>query len=257
LANTKIVPTDKGPTYVPGNPQAHRKIAFGGGKNATNEYNGQPLFYSFLSSNGKFQVALNALESSGNTKTLSAPSLVVLNNQAAKIVVGDQVPVNTTSYIGLGTEQATSVQYVPTGVILEVQPRVNPGGLIYLNIDQQVSETTDQNKQGNYTITQRQIATQLGVQNGQTVLLGGLIKQKNDSGFTGVPGLSRIPLLGHLFGSTSEGKARTELIVLITPRVIADGDQAKKVTDEYQEKFQSLAPLRGKSPPAAEYPLRR
>jgi general secretion pathway protein D len=257
LANTKIVPTDKGPTYVPGNPHAHRKIAFGGGKNATNEYNGQPLFYSFLSSNGKFQVALNALESSGNTKTLSAPSLVVLNNQAAKIVVGDQVPVNTTSYIGLGTEQATSVQYVPTGVILEVQPRVNPGGLIYLNIDQQVSETTDQNKQGNYTITQRQIATQLGVQNGQTVLLGGLIKQKNDSGFTGVPGLSRIPLLGHLFGSTSEGKARTELIVLITPRVIADGDQAKKVTDEYQEKFQSLAPLRGKSPPAAEYPLRR
>ena len=257
LANTKVTSTDKGTTYQPGNPYAHRMIALGGGKNATNAYNGQPLFYSFLSSNGKFQVALNALESSGNTKTLSAPSLVVLNNQAAKIVVGDQVPINQTSYIGLGTGQATSVQYVPTGVILEVQPRVNPGGLIYLNIDQQVSEATDQNKQGNYTITQRQIATQLGVQNGQTVLLGGLIKQKSDSGFTGVPGLSRIPLLGHLFGSTSEGKDRTELIVLITPRVIADSDQAKQVTDEYQEKFQSLAPLRGKSPPATDYPLRR
>jgi general secretion pathway protein D len=244
-----------GTTYTPGNQFAHRMIALGGGpgSNSTNTYNGQPFFYSFLSSNGKFQVAINALESSSNTKTLSAPSLVVLNNQIAHIQVGDQVPVNQTYYTGLGTGTGTTVgevQYIPTGIILDVQPRVNPGGLIYLNIDQQVSQIAGTaNSQGNFTISQRQIATQLGVQNGQTVLLGGLIQQQNVDGTSGVPGLSRIPILGKLFGSTGKTKNRTELIVLITPRVITNSDEAKQITDEYQEKFESLAPLHGKPTP--------
>lgn len=261
LADTTTSTNSSGQTtYTPGNQYAHRMIALGGGPNATNTYSGQPFFYSFLSSNGKFQVAVSALESNTNTKTLSAPSLVVLNNQVAHIAVGDQVPVNQTYYTGLGTGTGTTVgqvQYIPTGVILDVQPRVNPGGLIYLNIDQQVSSTGAQNSQGNYTISQRQIATQLGVQNGQTVLLGGLIQQQNVNGQTGIPLLSRIPVLGHLFGSTSNNKTRSELIVLITPRVISNSDEAKQITDEYQDKFQSLAPLRGKQAPALEYPLRK
>jgi general secretion pathway protein D len=248
--------------YTPGNPFAHRMIGLGGGagSNSTNTYSGQPFFYSFLSSNGKFQVAVNALESSGNTKTLSAPSLVVLNNQVAHIQVGDQVPVNQTYYTGLGTGTGTTVgqvQYIPTGIILDVQPRVNPGGFIYLNIDQQVSSTGAANAQGNFTISQRQVATQLGVQNGQTVLLGGLIQQQDTNTNSGVPWLSDIPLLGKLFGSTGKKKARTELIVLITPRVITNSDEAKQITDEYQEKFESLAPLRGQKAPPLEYPLKR
>ncbi|XRD86362.1 type II secretion system secretin GspD [Dyella acidisoli] len=258
--------TDNNGTITPGNPYAHRMAGLGGGIGnqntyGGNSYSGQPFFYSFLSSNGKFQVAVNALETNQNTKNLSAPSLVVLNNQVAHIAVGDQVPVNQTYYTGLGTGTGTTVgevQYIPTGVILDVQPRVNPGGLIYLNIDQQVSATNGQNSQGNYTISQRQIATQLGVQNGQTVLLGGLITQKDVGGNTGVPGLNRIPILGKLFGSTNKSKTRTELIVLITPRVITSSEDAKQITDEYQEKFQSLAPLRGgKEAPPLEYPLRR
>jgi general secretion pathway protein D len=258
--------TDNNGTITPGNPYAHRMIGLGGGigNNGTyggNSYSGQPFFYSFLSSNGKFQVALNALETSGNTKTLSAPSLVVLNNQVAHIQVGNQVPVNQTYYTGLGTGTGTTVgqvQYLPTGVILDVQPRVNPGGLVYLNIDQQVSSLNgNPNSQGNYTISQRQIATQLGVQNGQTVLLGGLIQQTDSDTNVGVPGLSRIPILGKLFGSTNKNKDRSELIVLITPRVITNSDEAKQITDEYQEKFQSLAPLHGGKAPPLEYPLRR
>ncbi|RUL64607.1 type II secretion system protein GspD [Dyella dinghuensis] len=248
--------------YTPGNPEAHRMIGLGGGiganSNSTNTYGGQPFFYSFLSSNGKFQVALNALESSQNTKTLSAPSLVVLNNQVAHIQVGNQIPVNQTYYNGLttGTTATTvgQVEYIPTGIILDVQPRVNPGGLIYLNIDQQVSATTGAaNSQGNYTIEQRQIATQLGVQNGQTVLLGGLIQQINSDNGQGVPLLSDIPVLGKLFGSTGKSKTRTELIVLITPRVITDSDDAKQITNDYQNGFESLAPLRAR-PPAANAP---
>jgi general secretion pathway protein D len=259
--------------YTPGNPEAHRMIGLGGGigsnSNSTNSYSGQPFFYSFLSSNGKFQVALNALESSQNTKTLSAPSLVVLNNQVAHIQVGNQIPVNQTYYSGLttGTTATTvgQVEYIPTGIILDVQPRVNPGGLIYLNIDQQVSATTGAaNSQGNFTIEQRQIATQLGVQNGQTVLLGGLIQQINTDNGQGVPLLSDIPVLGKLFGSTGKSKSRTELIVLITPRVITDSDDAKQITNDYQNGFESLAPLRlrpaaaNASPPnPVTYPLKQ
>jgi general secretion pathway protein D len=235
-------------SYTPGNPEAHRMIALGGGTNATTTYSGQPFYYSFLSSNGKFQVALNALESNGNTKTLSAPSLVVLNNQVAHIQVGDQIPVNQTYYTGLGTTSTATtvgqVEYIPTGIILDVQPRVNPGGLIYLNIDQQVSQISGgANSQGNYTISQRQVATQLGVQNGQTVLLGGLIQQQNTNTTTGIPFLSDIPILGRLFGTTSKSKSRTELIVLITPRVITNSEEAKQITDDYQNGFESLAPL--------------
>ena len=231
-------------TVTPGQPYRHRQIALGGGGN---QFAGQSFFYSFM--NSKMQVAVSAMETNSNTKTLSAPSLVVLNNQVAHIQVGDQIPVNQTYYTGLTGTSSTAttvgqVEYIPTGVILDVQPRVNPGGLIYLNIDQQVSQTGAQNSQGNFTISQRQVATQLGVQSGQTVLLGGLIQQQNQDSNTGIPGLNSIPILGRLFGTNSKNKTRTELIVLITPRVITNSDEAKQITDEYEDKFESLAPLR-------------
>ena len=239
-------------------PGAHRQIALGQG---TNGYGGQPFFYSFLSGNRKAQVAINALEQSGNTKTLSAPSLVVLNNQVAHIQVGDQIPVNQTSIVaglttGTGsTATASNVTYLPTGVILNVQPRVNPGGLVYLDIDQQVSSTQGAaNSQGNYTIAQREIGTQVAVQSGQTVLLGGLIQDQQDTTDTGIPGLNRIPILGRLFGSTNRDHDRTELIVLITPRVIRNSEEARQITDDYQEGFESLKPLYAKPQSRATTP---
>ena len=116
-------------------------------------------------------------------------------------------------------------------MILNVQPRVNPGGLVYMNIGQQVSQvdtSVGHCVNGNPTISQRELATQVAVQSGQTVLLGGLIQQDEGTTDTGVPGLNRIPMLGRLFGSTDRNRNRTELIVLITPRVIrgSDGRQA-------------------------------
>jgi general secretion pathway protein D len=232
---------------TPGYPGAHRQIALG---NGGNQYNtADSLFYSFLSSNGKFQVAIQALETSSNSKTLSAPSMVVLNNQVAHIQVGDQIPINQTSIVtGLNTtgSTATSVSYIPTGVILDVQPRVNPGGLVYLNVQQQVSSIVPNstNSQGNSTIQQRAVGTQIAVQSGQTVLLGGLIQQNESVTDNGIPGLNRIPWVGRLFGTTDHNRNRTELIVLITPRVITSSEEAKQITDEYQRKFESLAPLR-------------
>ncbi|MGN6738853.1 type II secretion system secretin GspD [Dyella sp.] len=237
-------------SFTPGNPNNPRQGALGLGGNAYNPAK-DALFYSFVNSN--LQVALHAMETSGNTKTLSAPSMVVMNNQVAHIQVGNRVPINTTSILpNTGTTSTYSeAQYLDTGVILNVQPRVNPGGLVYLNIGQQVSQVdrTAGLVNGNPTIAQRELATQVAVQSGQTVLLGGLIQQDEGNTDTGVPGLNRIPLLGRLFGTTSRTHNRTELIVLITPRVIASSDDARDITNEYQQKFESLAPLRAKAKP--------
>ena len=231
-------------TITPGEPYRHRQAALGGGGNA---YGGEPFFYSFL--NSKMQVAVRAMEDSGNTKTLSAPSLVVMNNQPAAIQVGNNVPVNQNYIVsGLGTSGGAAttgeVQYLTTGVILKVVPRVNPGGLVYLDVSQEVSTPTTQDKNGNYTIADRQMQTQVAVQSGQTVLLGGLIQQNESTDDNGVPGLNRVPILGRLFGTTNRNRNRTELIVLITPRVIRSSEEARQITDDYQQGFESLKPLR-------------
>ena len=202
------------------------------------------LFYSFVSNN--LQVALHALETNGRTQVLSAPSLVVMNNQQAQIQVGDNIPISqTTVNTSLSDTTLSSVEYVQTGVILDVVPRINPGGLVYMDIQQQVSDAdssgaTDTN--GNPRISTRSVATQVAAQSGQTVLLGGLIKQDNAESVSAVPYLGRIPGLRWLFGNTSRSKGRTELIVLITPRVITSNSQARQVTDDYRQQMQLLRP---------------
>ncbi|MEE4128752.1 type II secretion system secretin GspD [Pseudomonas viridiflava] len=201
------------------------------------------LFYSFVSNN--LQIALRALETNGRTQVLSAPSLVVMNNQQAQIQVGDNIPISqTTVNTNASATTLSSVEYVQTGVILDVVPRINPGGLVYMDIQQQVSDadtgSTDLN--GNPRISTRSVATQVAAQSGQTVLLGGLIKQDNAESVSSVPYLGRIPGLKWLFGRTSRARDRTELIVLITPRVITSSSQARQVTDDYRQQMQLLKP---------------
>ncbi|WP_051370217.1 MULTISPECIES: type II secretion system secretin GspD [unclassified Pseudomonas] len=201
------------------------------------------LFYSFVSNN--LQVALHVLETNGNTRVLSAPSLVVMNNQQAQIQVGDNIPITQTSVSTTSDSTFSSVQYVQTGVILDVVPRINPGGLVYMDIQQQVSDassTTDAN--GNPSISTRAVTTQVAVQSGQTVLLGGLIQQSEAETDNSVPYLSRIPGLHWLFGSTARNKGRSELIVLITPRVITSNSQASQITDEYRQQLQLISPIK-------------
>ncbi|MEX6676803.1 type II secretion system secretin GspD [Pseudomonas sp. W2Oct36] len=201
------------------------------------------LFYSFVSNN--LQIALHALEQSGRTQVLSAPSLVVMNNQQAQIQVGDNIPISQTT-VNTSTTTATlsSVEYVQTGVILDVVPRINPGGLVYMDIQQQVSDANDTatDANGNPRISTRSVSTQVAVQSGQTVLLGGLIKQDNADTVSAVPYLGSIPGLRWLFGNTVKSKKRTELVVLITPRVITSNSQARQVTDDYRQQLQLIKP---------------
>lgn len=213
------------------------------------------LFYSFAGN--KLQFAISAMESSGDAKVLSAPSTVVLNNQETTFKVGEKIPVVQTAIIpGLGTGgttnsvNATAVNYIDTGVLLDVVPRVSPGGLVYMDIQQIVSKPTTRDQYGNYTITNRALSTEVAVQSGQTVLLGGLIQQTDTIQDNGVPFLNRIPVLGRLFGTTDRNRVRTELIVLITPRVIRNPEDARRITDEYQTQFESLRPILPASSPS-------
>jgi general secretion pathway protein D len=119
---------------------------------------------------------------------------------------------------------------------------------VYLDISQEVSSPGPvTSASGNPPINQRQFQTQVAVQSGQTVLLGGMIQDQESTSKNGAPLISKIPLLSNLFGSTNNSKNRTELIVLITPRVINNSDEARQMTEDYSRQFESLQPLRAKA----------
>lgn len=209
------------------------------------------LFYSFAGD--KLQFALRALESSGVARVLSTPSAIVLNNRRATFKVGQQIPVVRTAIVpgitsaGSGSSaaavNAASVAYINTGVLLDVIPRANPGGLVYLDVQQVVSSPTTRDRYGNYILANRSLSTEVAVRSGQTVLLGGLVEQARTKQDGGVPWLNRIPAVGRLFGSTTRTQSRTELIVLITPRVIRNADDAQSTAMKYTANFEMLKPI--------------
>ncbi len=192
---------------------------------------------------------ISMLDSVSSVHVLSMPSVVTLNNKTASINVGTQIPVNSSfinTGIGNGNTSQTYVQFRDTGVTLSVTPRVNPGGLVFMEIDQTDSSPGNSADAvgGNVPVNQRVIKTEVAVQSGQTVLLGGLIKQTDSKSTSGVPGLNRIPVLGALFGGKNYESDRQELLVMITPVVIRNGDDARRLTDEYSRQFRALEPLR-------------
>ncbi len=192
---------------------------------------------------------LNALEKEGRVAILSSPSLMVLNNKNATINVGDQIPITNVGSIGSGnTNNGTisSTRFIQTGVQVDITPRVNPGGLVYLEISQDVSNAKEVDAGSNSTppITTRALNTEIAVQSGNTIVMGGLISDENRNSRSGFPVLSKIPVLGNLFGSRNKSTVRTELLLLITPTVIENPEQARQVTREYTNKFKGLKPIK-------------
>ncbi len=191
---------------------------------------------------------IDALESVSDLRTISSPSLMVRNNSDATINVGQQLPVQSTRFVGgsLGDNNASTignVQFINTGVILEVTPRVNPGGLVYLTLRQEVSAPGNPGVGGNPSVDTRTISTEVAIQSGQTILLGGLIQETNSESRSGTPFLSRIPILGSLFGTRSRQTDRIETIVMITPTVVESTDRLQEVSDEFRNKFKGLRPM--------------
>jgi general secretion pathway protein D len=214
----------------------------------SNAANSNPGFNYFYTNHGSITATLNALSGLTNVNVLSAPKMLVLNNHTASLEVGDQVPVVTASAVSTISNNApvvNAVDYRDTGVILKVTPRVNSGGLVLLDIAQEVSDvtTTSTSSINSPTIQQRKFATSIAVQDGETIALGGLIKSTHARGRTGVPLLSSIPVLGALAGTKATSEQRTELLILLTPRVVRTAPEADAVTEELRRKIQALEPL--------------
>ena len=196
------------------------------------------------------RAVLNALEGITDVNVVSYPKLMALNNHPATIQIGDEVPVPIQSSVSSSNPDApivNSVEYRDTGVILTVTPRINEGGLVILEISQEISDVVETTSSGidAPTIQQRKIESTVAVQDGQTIALGGLIRQVQSVTKSGVPVLQRIPLLGSAFRNTSKVDRRTELIVLITPRVIRDVSETKAVMEYLAETFKNVMPAKG------------
>jgi general secretion pathway protein D len=204
--------------------------------------------YSLVNSSGIVRAELNALANDSRVNVLSAPSLMVLNNQEATIKVGDQVPIrtsesaNTNSNVGDSALITSTIQMRDTGVTLTVKPRVNAGGLVIMGIEQNVDgvSRTASSEIDSPTIQQRQIKSSVAVQSGETIVLGGLITEQRERGQSGVPVLSRLPIVGDLFGKTDKVLNRTELVILLTPRVVKNQQDARLITREFKNKLTGI-----------------
>ena len=204
--------------------------------------------YAITSSAGDtIKSVLNMLAKNDKLNILSSPHIMVADNQTAKIQVGDSVPTSGPQSVGAAGVVVSSVQYLDTGVILSVTPHINAGGLVNLDVNQEVSNAlntgTSTSQLISPTISKRSAKTTVTVQSGETMVLGGLISENSAAGTTGLPFLSTIPILGGLFGTQSRNNTKTELIVLITPRVANTVGQAKAVSDEFRRKLKDAEEL--------------
>ncbi len=189
---------------------------------------------------GDVRAVLQALGQDGKSQTLSTPNITVLDNEKASINVGSQISVSTGSTTGTGGTSSSN-SYINTGVILEVTPRINAGGRVTLDLNQEISTPGDPATPGaNPPITTRKAKTVVNVASGETMVLAGLIQNTSGSGSSGVPLLSKIPILGGLFGTQSMSKNRTELVILITPVVINNSDDSRAVMEELRKKLPAL-----------------
>jgi general secretion pathway protein D len=201
---------------------------------------------SLVQNSGAIKALLSAQATEGNVNVVSSPSLMVLNNQEASIQVGDEISLQTGSLGNLAsnnnngsTNNVFSQQSQrKTGVTLTVTPRVNASGLVIMDIDQKVEDPGAKPADGsNPTISTRQITSSVAVQSGEVIVLGGLIKNNNTMSQAGIPFLNQLPLIGPLFGTTTKDQRKTELVVLITPRVVSTKQDARVISDEFRRKL--------------------
>ena len=204
---------------------------------------GEGLAFAFFDQDSSVRAFFDLLSANSNVKFLSTPQVMVLDNQTATIRVGDQIPVTTRSSQSTSNPDApivTEVQFRDTGTLLTVTPRINAGGQVTLEISQEVSlpgSTPAVGGGGNVSIAQRTINSSVTVQSGQTVVLGGLILETTSEGRTGIPVLQNIPLLGNLFGNTTEDVFRTELIITVKPLVIRNSSEMREVTEDLRSQI--------------------
>lgn len=217
-----------------------------------------PGFNLLVGSEASPRVVLDALHGVTNVKVLSNPSLVVLDNQTATLQVGDQVPVSTGSATVLTTNNTVvnTIDYRNTGIILRVLPRANANGNVVLDIEQEISNVAAGTPATSLTptVSQRRVKSSISVVSGQTVLLAGLISEREDRGRQGIPVLDQIPGVGDAFGRQTNARSRTELILFIRPTVVRDALDAHLIAEELRSKMNGR--LVGTSLPVPVVPSR-
>ncbi len=217
--------------------------------------------YAIVELGGRLSAAINLAAAEDRLKVVSSPHIIASNNKEAKIQVGSSQPVLTSTYsygsaattgspLGTSTVPTTgllegTIEYKDIGIILSVTPRISDGGLVSLEISIEKSTVNASavplgNLQNVPVFGKKTAKTIVAVLEGQTIVIGGLIEDSKEKISKGVPLLSKIPILGGLFGTQEYDKKKTELIVLMTPHVIADQIQSKSVTEEFKEKVEGI-----------------
>lgn len=203
--------------------------------------------YAWLDPVGSIKAVLNVMAANSKLNIIASPHIMVSDNHTAKIQVGDRVPtVSQTQALATATTTTTgvisSVQYLDTGIMLSVTPHINAGGLVTMEISQEVSNAAKTVTSGidSPTISKRSAQSTVTVQAGETMVLGGLISDKKSDSSSGLPFLSEIPVLGALFGAQNIKDDRTELVMLITPKLVANSQQAGEITSELRKKMRNV-----------------
>ena len=240
------------PDGIAGTDRYIQSVAFGSGSAESGGFNFLSTIATPLSAVGAgatfVQATIAALDEVTDVRSLAAPSLLVRNNATATITVGTQVPVQSSSITTASNNVVSNAQYVSTGITLTVTPRINPGGLVYMDITQDISRPgprdPDISTSGNPPINNKTVTTQVAVQSGQTVFIGGLISEQTSTGRSGVPFLGRLPFIGALFGSKTRANVRSETLVMITPTVIETSSDLQRVSEEMEAEFSRVPPLK-------------
>ena len=212
---------------------------FGGGDGLAAELaNG--FSYTVAGGAGDIKAVLQALSTESLVNVISTPSVMVLDNNVASIQVGDQVPVNNGSTVTNGGNSIQNISYKDTGVQLMVRPSVNAGGLVTMDVQQTVTDVGQIDVTGNRRFLERSIASRVAVRSGESIVLGGLIRENAANQEDGVPWLHKVPLIGPLFGTTEQTRDRTELLIIITPRALYNDAELRQVSDEMRDQIRNF-----------------
>jgi general secretion pathway protein D len=186
---------------------------------------------------GNVKALLQTLASEDKVTVLASPHIMAADNLEARIQIGSQVPIATSQMTAVGSSNSilSTIQYKDIGTILKVKPQINESGIVALEVSQEVSDYSTQTILGTtqYVFSKREAATNLVAKDGQTIVIGGLIQDNLTKSRSGIPFLSSIPILGYLFGSNQKSASKTEIIVLLTPHVIKNQQEAGSVTTGY------------------------
>jgi len=204
---------------------------------------------AFATDSKDFFGVIQALATDGKVNVLSNPHIMVKNYEKASISIGNDEPIatqNTQTSLTGTSSLIQNIEYRKTGILFTVTPQITEGGMVVMSLRQEVSDRSTDRTVGSGTFpsfTKREAETTIIAKDGETVVIGGLIQEKKDKTTSGVPLLKSIPILGHLFSYTTDTIGKTELIILLTPRIVSNPEQAVDIANELKEKLKSLKEL--------------